>query len=314
MSALSWMLAASLLSQGQAKAKTQEWTKKLDVGPVAVRVDAPATMIGLSETIEVSVTMVAPERVAIKIPDLTGMLGTCKVLGARVEGPDKLDRFLARRWFLRLEPLRLGRCDLGTVTIEYKDGALDWQRGTVPLPALQVVQGPTSSADPATLRPIPSLPDPGEAAPWPQRLRWGGAALFVIVVLLWIRSALKTRPASMSAVQQALQALTGLERSDLLVTAGPRRFVEQATQIVRHYLEQAYGLAATHQTTIEFLASEPAKAVLTAGQRIALAELLESADVSKFAGPEPNAATCATCLRRARAFFAGEPMDGPAAG
>ena len=302
------MLVSLLLAGRAPAADSAPYEQSFDIGPVAVRVDCERTVIGLSETVQIGVTFSAPEHVRIEWPVLSAELDGFQKLGTRQEGPDQIEGlsrpFLVRRWFLRLEPLRLGSFSLNGLTFKYADGSQEWQTGEVKLPTLEIVPGPTSSADPATLRPLPLPPVPKSNSGWAQALRWMGIVLFVgtvTVLLLWRR-----RSGSESPVQRALEELRQLDGGELADSDAVRDFVGQVSQVVRGYLETAHGLQAPRQSTPEFLSDPHTAQVLRPEQRSALAEFLASADVEKFAAGEPGIEDARRCLRRARAFLAGE--------
>ena len=77
--------------------------------------------------------------------------------------------------------------------------------------------------------------------------------------------------------------------------------------ILRDYVQSTYSLPAERRATREFLAHPATQAAIPHGQIASLAEFLESADLSRFPESEPDASAAALCLRRARAFLAGEP-------
>jgi hypothetical protein len=233
------------------------------------------------------------------------------VAGIDTDGPDRFDGLFGQlqllKWTLRMEPMQLGDCDLGSIAFEYKDEDLDWQRATIPLPRVKVVPGLVKNPDPATLRPIPDLPAPVSSQPvsimrW---LRWGGIGLFVATLLNWLVKAAAHRGLSRSLAAASLDELRQMEQNG--ESQVPRARINEVCGVVRKYLEQAYELRAPRQTTPEFLSDSRTAEVLSADQRTALAELLESADAERFAAADPSDDDYHRCLRRARAFLAGEP-------
>lgn len=287
-------------------------TTKLDVGPVAVDVDVARSVFTLAEVVEISVTMTSRPHVEIEWPKIPESPDHYKVLGTTTDGPDRLDKFDLRRWYARLEPLRLGPLQVADIPLRYKSGKEDWETGLVPIPRLEIVPGPSSSADPASLRSLPELPTPVDQETGSdflsRALRWGGVAMALAVLLAAARSRFRRGAPVRSPREDVLAALSELEDRGIGID-GERAFVSDVTALVRAYLESAYGLEASRQSTPEFLANEAVRSVLTSGQQAALEEFLAAADIEKFASRPPTVEEARLCLRRARGFLAGEKIS-----
>lgn len=284
-----------------------EETRSIDVGPLSVRVSVDSP-VALSDTVRLSIAIIAPENVRIKPPAIGPRIGSFSVLGSQLEPPDELagqfGKLLGWRWSARLEPMRLGKENLGELAIPYQEGSGDWQTVKIALPTIEVVKGPTSSDDPSTLRPIPDLS--GNEWPTARVLRWLGSAGLLLAVIIWIAAQWRLRKQAETPIAAALRALADVERRAAATPAERRASVASIRDVVRAYLESAYRLHAPKQTTIEFLTAPDTAAKLTASQASALDEFLQSADASNFSADEPSADELAICLRRARGFLAGE--------
>jgi hypothetical protein len=208
------------------------------------------------------------------------------------------------RWqqSFRLKPFQTGTVPLALQPIRYRTGneVRDWEV-TWPSRHVQVTSSVTSpdlgSARPVT--DIESLP-PVE----PSSNNWWVAAIVAIVMigliglLLWWRRGKRTK--QQAALSPRERALAELGRLDPLA---PEK-LPQLADALRHFLEEQYQLAATRQTTGEFHATLRNANVLNDAQVESVAEILARCDLVKFAGVTPDAETCESLLRRARALVA----------
>lgn len=68
----------------------------------------------------------------------------------------------------------------------------------------------------------------------------------------------------------------------------PKQFCTLVSDALRYYLEERFGLMAPERTTEEFLVELQTSSHLNAEQKQSLAEFLQSCDLVKFAGFEPD--------------------------
>lgn len=281
-------------------------TTKQDVGPIAVEVDLREDVVNLAEPVEISVTFLSLPHVEMRWPDLEPD-ASFRLIDTQMDGPDLLGRFQARRWHARVEPLKLGKLQLPPINLEYRSGEEAWATGSISIPPVEVVPGPTSSSDPSTLRPIPSLPDETPSTTGIFRwFRYAGLILAAIfgpwALFTWLRShSERTSPA-----EEALRELAQIEKVFTASPQDPRQTIVQVSDLIREHLGRAFGLSAPLQSTPEILSDSGTVASLSLVQREALAEFLQAADIEKFAPGEPTAEDCRICIRRARAFLASE--------
>ena len=80
------------------------------------------------------------------------------------------------------------------------------------------------------------------------------------------------------------------------------RFYTELSGVVRHYIEDRFGLRAPEQTTEEFLQELTRRLMLVDAQRLALSHFLEQCDLVKFAKVRPTTHEGGTALRAARTF------------
>jgi hypothetical protein len=89
----------------------------------------------------------------------------------------------------------------------------------------------------------------------------------------------------------------------LMQPASAREFGIAVSDVIRHYIEQRFGIVATQRTTEEFLQNvlESPNETLAA-HRLALAEFLRQCDLVKFAGMSPALSDMESLHDSARAF------------
>jgi hypothetical protein len=273
---------------------------KLDVGPLAVQVFLPAEHLSLSDAVEVAVVLSAPEGVEVAWPSPPEAFADAKVLSTNKDGPDKVGRFLLRRWTLRLEPMKLGVLRLGVATVRYRDANAPWSTGEIPLGSTTIVPGPTSSDDVSTLRPSPLLP-PEPAHHWSKYLIWGGAALFAFVLLAFLWTSLRA-PSPKHGMD--LDPWSDLEAAVEVGSNDPRELIRSATDLVRRELEIRFGRPASRQSTPELLSDPALIGRLNADQREALSRFLATADVEKFGRRPPTLDDARQCVRQGKEILA----------
>jgi hypothetical protein len=102
----------------------------------------------------------------------------------------------------------------------------------------------------------------------------------------------------------ALEALNQLERAGWPAKGRVDRHYEAAVEVIRNYLEAAEHVDARERTTEELVWALPPH-LSELGLRNQLRELLDEADLVKFARLRPNPAAAALFLQRCRALLSG---------
>jgi hypothetical protein len=139
------------------------------------------------------------------------------------------------------------------------------------------------------MRPETGLEEsPGDAGGWFPGL----LALLGVIVLggalgtagaLWLRRR-GSRPHGLASDLTALLEIERLEREASQGRLVASHYAAELSRIVRTFLEERLSLAATRQTTPEFLASVQQSTILLPAQQRSLKEFLEQCDLVKFAG------------------------------
>jgi hypothetical protein len=101
----------------------------------------------------------------------------------------------------------------------------------------------------------------------------------------------------------ALRALERL-RPDVK-TLNPYSFSIAVSDVLRHFIDQQFGLRAEHQTSAEFLAAIQSATEFSEDDRRLLANFLEQCDMIKFARAEANETTNEALFASAHGFVQG---------
>ncbi len=125
----------------------------------------------------------------------------------------------------------------------------------------------------------------------------GGAAALLALSLLavWFLGA-RRKTRRLTPRQRALSGLSALAGTGMT----PYEFGIRASDVLRVYLRDEYGLRAVTQTSREFLESLREHPVFGEDERASLAEFLESADLLKFARQDAAQEEIGTLLATAR--------------
>lgn len=140
--------------------------------------------------------------------------------------------------------------------------------------------------------------------------------LAVVAYSYWRRRAKQQRPIPppppVPPHERALQRLTELEAQELWQQGALKQYHSELTHILRTYIGAIFHLPALEFTTRELDAAIEKRGLLNRQQRQELLELLQVADLVKFAKAEPPRDLHARALEQVRAFVeATQPATAP---
>jgi hypothetical protein len=157
------------------------------------------------------------------------------------------------------------------------------------------------------LKMVCDIPPPETLPPVPSGTQWlpwaglAGAALVLtaggwVLLRRWLRS-----HQALSPDQWAARELNRLQET-ANSTLNRAHYHTTLSDVIRRYLSDRYGLAATLQTTAEFMATICASGRFSPPQQTLLCELLERCDLAKFAPVGASGEECRETTALARAF------------
>lgn len=290
-----WQAAAGL-SAAQAQANA------------VARLTAVGGPFTVGDPIPLTLTVAHPAGHRVILPDwaLTTAPGAASwgPVELRAVGPVALtataDGREATTWTVQIVAWTPGSLALPPLALQLADPAGRLTPLTAEAPPLAVA--PVLAADETALRdlrPQAELPIP---AVWPRYLALG-LPIAAAALLLWRR---RPRPAPVALRQPtdprsphaiALAALDALIASP---QTDPALTVQQAADVLRRYLEAAWGLPAAVSTTAETAQALRSAALLSPALQKQFVAFLRSADLVKFARLVPDREATATALATAR--------------
>jgi hypothetical protein len=306
------LLLCGVLLSGCTQATTPDPVESRTVeasrGPIHVEATlSPANPIA-GEHITLLVQITATADVDVTVPLITpieGMLGAFTVLD-NVSTPD-LPLPDGGRTFgqqFTLDTFETGELTIPPMSVHFTDHRGDVElSGDIAVPSMDIqvqsalAPGETELRDMHALHELPIAP----VSPWWWLAVPGVLVLFFAVFAFTRRGAVQTA-VELTAAERARRDLHQLETDDLLERGEHETYFARVADIVRTYLEGRFGLHAPRATTREFLRDAERNGALAAGHRAALGQLLQLADLVKFARHEPQGDAGLTALHTARTF------------
>jgi hypothetical protein len=256
----------------------------------SVRAEVSPTSAKLGDLITLDIRVTHPLPLIVEDPAFAKNLGTFEVyastrLPSETEGDQRIDRFQAQ-----LQNFTTGQQLLPGLEVPYRDpmGAV----AKVKTPELKVTieEVPPGPKDNGTIRGIKGVIGPVAWSPW-WWLLLAVAAVAAGLVLWKKRKRLIEGPPPPPPIPpdvDALAKLQGLRESGLLASGKLKEFYSAMSDILRAYLEAAFRIQALERTTNELMRDLRKKPVGGLDRMAELKDLLELADLVKFAKFKPE--------------------------
>lgn len=192
--------------------------------------------------------------------------------------------------------------------------------GDYEIPALTVVRNGTDeiASEPLTVvvesviedAESPALRDIADPIDVPVPWWWWAVGVPLLVAVLagaawWLRRRRmrQLEPRVVPPHEAALNALDALLGEDLLARGEFKSFYMRLSDIVRHYIENRFGLHAPERTTEEFLAELTDSPEIRGDHQRLLRRFLQEADMVKFAKVVPGSGETGASVDAARSFI-----------
>jgi hypothetical protein len=273
--------------------------------------------ITIAEQLELVLKTEVPENMEVEFPDYSTSLGDFTLKDTQVNSPRMIGSGdnvqVAHRVTYLLEPYLSGTYSIPAMTVTFRDKknpakVTNLITEEIQLSVLSLLEPDTAAVEIKDIWPPLSIP--------PNRtLQFLLAGLIILLagfaaagLLYWKKNAGKNIPVEVQLRPEeiALQQLETLLAEDLLARKEIKRFHLRISDILRHYIENRFGLKAPERTTEEFLTelsmARSSENALLGGHKTLLADFLTQCDLVKFAKHEPTITECEKTVVICREF------------
>lgn len=284
-------------------------SKETESGPVKARVQLWPTAPSLGDPIYLRLTVEAKPGVDAEAPFEHEALGRFRVIGWTQGNERRDDGTVVELQTYTLDAPGSGKFRVPPLRVTFAPpgaaaDAVAVELLTEELPLTVAAIDPARAAQP--LAPPQGKVTPSRTVDYTLVFVIGGPftialLIFVVWLLLKLRRR-RVRQERISAYDAAVARLERLAGGGAPDAAAADAWFVELSSIVRHYLEDRYGVRAPELTTEEFLQEARRAAGLPGPQRELLTAFLERCDRVKFAGYRPDADESMATLKAARAF------------
>jgi len=290
-------------ADAEAAAEDPGAAKEFRRGPITVRLKTDRREMTIAERLELTLEAEIEEEYEVELPRFGEKLQQFGIVDYHTPQPKLVGdgKVVVSKSYV-LEPFLSGDYKIPPMKLHFwKKGEEKEQKHEIETEELTVKVKSLLPETVANLK-IADIEDPVELPRPPQRWIWWAAAgglllVAAVAAFLWFDS--RRRPAGASvptiaAHELAYRQLKQLVAEDLVAKGRVKLFYERISDILRHYIENRFGLHAPERTTEEFLAELTAADGPQAGRTLEprhkqlLAAFLTHCDLVKFAKHEPD--------------------------
>lgn len=195
----------------------------------------------------------------------------------------------AKSW--EVTSLRVGTHRIFTngVVLRGADGAIR----ELPMPDRSIRVDSVLGGTNVVLRDVKGLarwPRPGLQSVFLMLAAVAALAVLIALLVLALRRRGRTPPATVETPphERALQAIQDLRAKRLIEQGEVEAFFIELSAIVRHYIEERFGMHAPEQTTEEFIRTATSSRLLSLDHQMLVTAFLEQCDLVKFARHRPG--------------------------
>ena len=282
-------------SPSGSAAEAYEIQEQYENGLVSLTLKVSRREITVADRIELVLEALAPEEEQIEFPAFEEKLEEFQIVNSRTSAPKLVEggRVLASKSF-ELEPFLPGKYTIPAMAVRFgpKDAGEDGKQSIETTEQTIDVKSvlPESAEEPDIKEIAPPLDLPGEHRWW----LYVAAALAVLALAagyyFWKRrqSGHAEAATPLPAHEVAYRALEELLAEDLLMQGDAKLFYLRLSNILRHYIEDRFGLRAPERTTEEFMDELRSTAALAPAHKGLLQDFLRHCDMVKFAEHQPS--------------------------
>ena len=282
-------------------------------GPVKATVELAPADPRLGDALTLTLTVEAQADVTVEMPAFGEALGRFSIVDFSPRERTEADGRSVQSQRYTLQAPMSGKQRIPPLRIEFldqragqavADGSDEYRELLTDELAVEVASVLPEGSVVDELRPLRAeLPElKGNTWRWLTAL----AALAIVAGMAGLSFYLKrlsVERARVTAYDKALQRLAALEQGGFPAPGEADAWYVELSGIVRHYLEDRYGVRAPELTTEEFLQEAQSSAELSGVHRDLLSSFLERCDQVKFAAYHPEQAESKEALESSRRFL-----------
>jgi len=304
------VLCSVVLSEDAKVADAIALRSRVERGPVVVEVIVTPARPQLSDEPVLTITVTAKPDVRVELPPFGESLRDFIIRDFHEPLPRTSDGDQILQHIYTLEPTSAGSISIDPITVRFVDERADGdgEEHEVQTEALLVDVQTMVASDAPSLADLRPVTDPLELPKSSRGFTFAVTTifLFVLVGLVFILWRMKRRRINvlpeLTPQQLAYRELNDLLNGKLSKT-DVKEFFVQLTAVVRRYIERTTGVNAPDQTTEEFLREVNQQNLFAEAENARLESFLESADLVKFAGYQPDEESITESTYRAKNFI-----------
>lgn len=301
-------VSCSSQSQEQDANSAYEVVKNYEQNPLSLSLKVDRAKISIAGQLKVVVEATAPESHDVELPGRTDKLGEFTVVDFRTAQPRLTEDgqvFHTRTYVL--EPFLAGAYNVPPLTVRHGEkeskASVRRQLSTeeVPIEVTSVLPPDEQSPEIKDIAGPVDMP-----APWWPWIVGAVALAALAAALLWWRRRKQRQKEFVPPPLPHEVAYAELEKllsSGLLERGEVKLFYLRLSNILRHYIEDRFGLRAPEQTTEEFLVELRKNEFLEARHKELLQRFLEHCDLVKFAELQTTRQEAETSVSLCRSFI-----------
>lgn len=287
-----------------------EYEKTFSQGPCRVRVRVSKRSITIAEKITLILEATATKDTGVEMPQFGEKLEQFGISHYVAPPPELLPegRVLTRRTYT-LEPFLSGEYKIPPMAVRFREKGQGPDAREVLTEEITVR---VKSLLPSQVRKLEIRDiDAPQEIPFPlgwKTLAQIGAGILLLGALgayLFLRRRRNLGEAARRALahETAYAALEGLLAEGLIERGEIKEFYNRISGILRHYIEDRFGLRAPERTTEEFLNEMEGNPLLEPGWKILLSRFLAHCDLVKFAEHQPSTSEIQSTLDTCKDFI-----------